>query len=691
MPDENNRLETKESEVFKKVLWKYHDYQENGAGVREGLTRFFKDLEVFKKVLWKYYDYQENGAGVRGGLTRFFKDYSYQGDEAQTHTNIIKLIDRIALIDTSGEWIDLLIIQFNRMSISKFDEKNKEYFLNRFYKIFEGYQNAYFERRRKEEKKFKERLIKHYNLEQHKKWFDKSYDAIVHHKEEEIKDSQNIPLFGKLIYDLKQIKAHFEEEDEAFQEQAKKLKKDIHHVMEEYSFPSKIKKRKPTIEDPSIYYVNYKAKFQPIPEEKAEKRKIQKLSKKIALTEAVTSSVGEAFVAVSGALVISPALAFLVLVFLSGWYINRLLFKNDSEDVFNAFFIKKEITNAEGKKEKHRLMFLVKNAEGNYEPIPTWKKNLIYTLGIFSIVTGFVYGCLNCVSTLTFVHSSQLLLGALCTVSASIPAIGVALAISWIFFKVMADFIKNDRLTKIGQYLYKNFYDVPWREMSGPEIGKHVFKCFCKTVLFLAAVAITTIVTIASFAVFYKSCLGIFDKIAKANANPFARAATWINNLISFPFQINSTNRVTQSLFFKERHSFSGLFADSHSDNKPQRNALQKEVAQLHKIEKAVALGANVLNGIGQSGVNKTSETPLSTNATVNIVLSTVCTPPYSCLPNKAAGDETIAQKEVAPVNIEPVEVNDNKAVVLPFYRRGLSKEQATTRNDLLRHQYRSR
>ncbi|MBV8802352.1 MAG: hypothetical protein JO131_05220, partial [Gammaproteobacteria bacterium] len=562
-----------------------------------------------KEILDTYKNYQLNGAGVRGYWNRYYNEQYYYKKTSQK--NFVELIDRLALMDSSGQWITLLIAELNTIHFDNFNNGNKAYFLDCFYLIFHSWQNQYFQTRKSQNEKYINNLMNFYKIPQADSlWLERYFDKIVYNgSHAELTDFPPVTsegdeiLLGKLTYDLKQIRDQIEEEDSFFQQQAKALKKAIHHVADDWGLPSKIKKTKPTAEHPSIYYVKYDATFSNISSEKAEKRKTQKITKKIASIGAFTSSIGEGFVAATGIIAVAsfmPVVAVLGIVGVSGWYINRLLFKDDSEDVLNALFIKKEIDG-----QKHRLIFLKKDENGNYQPISKKKKAFISLIGTFSIFTGLVNGALNLMSSLAFLHSSNIILSALCLTSASFPAVALALAVSWIFFKVIADFIKNDRHKEIAQYVKKTFLDVPWKEMSAKERAAHVGKCVAKTVMCLAAVAVTTVVTVASFGVFYNSCLDVLRKVANANPMPYiAKAATWINGIISFPFQVQTTNKVVQSLFFRKRHTFSKTI--DVSTNKPQLNALQKEANKLKQIENTVALTTNIINGIGQAGVNAT-------------------------------------------------------------------------------------
>jgi hypothetical protein len=668
------------------------------------IHRDFKEiLETYKEILGTYQEYQKNGAGIRGYWNRYFYGYAYHGSAPSAHQHFIKLIDRFALMDSSGNWIDSLINILNDLEKHHLTENNQAQFMDHIYCIFESWQNDYFENRKSQNSKFKDTLIWHYHIpEKHQEWFRDYFDEIVYDKKND-KDNtpKKIKVLGKITYDLKQMKDHIKEENESFCKQANMFKKTIHHVAEDYKLPSKIKKRPATEETPSIYYVDFDAIFRGVPIEKIKKRQTQSIIQKVASIEAFTSSIGEGFVAVTGIIALTlifPVFAVIGIVGISGWYINRLLFKDDSEDVLNAFFIKKEIEN-NGKLEKHRLIFLIKDENGNYKPISRKKKIAICIIGAFSNFTGLVSGALNFISTLAVIFSNQAILAPLCIVSAALPGVGLALAVTWIFFKVIADFIKYDRHIEIARYVNKTFFDVPWTEMRSDEKRKHIGKCVTKTFICLGAIAVTAVVTIASFGVFYNSCLDLLSKIANANPMPYiAKASSWINSIISFPFQVHTSNKVMQSFFFRKRHTFSNSITEP-STNIETPNALQKESLKSQKIGKIVSLVTNGLNGIGQVGVNtapQPCQMALSTNSTVDFMLKGGSTLLYSGLPNASAVEEANASRKILPRIIPAFEIETKNPITNQerptlFRKLAFASDKTTTRTQSLIHRYRSR
>lgn len=649
-----------EAKLAKPELSEYMELLEPEELLEDETEEYLKFVEPFyyelKEILETYQNYQEHGSGARGYWSRYYSGYSYY--KKNPHKNFVKLIDRLALMDSSGTWIGSLIDELNKLDNENFNKANKAYFLDRFYLIFHSWQDQFFKKRKEEIDHHKNQLLNAYFIsetdtkytitEKDKKWFHAYFDKIVYDKDSDLKEDPEYKnlLVGKLRYDLEQIRDQIKEDDEIFEQHAKALKKDIHHMAEEWRLPSKIKKRRPTAENPSKYYVEYHANFSNIPKEKAENRKNKKFAGKAASVGAFTSSIGEGLVAALGIIglwSLMPVAAALGTVGIAGWYINRLLFKNESEDVLKAFFIKKEV---DGK--KHRLIFLIKDENDNYRPISIKKKTFISIIGLLTGFTGLVNGALNLMSTLAFLHSSQIILGALCITSAAFPATALALAVSLIFFKVIADFIKNDRHKDIAQYVRKTFIDVPWSEMSRKEKAAHVGKCVAKTAICLVAIAVTTIVTIASFGVFYHSCLDVLKKVVNANPMTYvAKAATWINGIISIPFQINTSNKVLQSLVFRKRHTFSKTI-ETLPTHELTLNALQKEAIKLKKIEVTASLVTNVMNGCGQTGVVASTPEPfLPANAAINLAVTAGCTFPYSFLPNQAAANDAIAQRQV--------------------------------------------
>jgi hypothetical protein len=616
---------------------------------------------AFKQILTNY-QHNQHRTGFFNFFRRYRNGYSYQGP-FKKYKHFILLIDRIALIDTSGKWITFLLKKLDDFNNKDFHHANQMFFLNDVYAIFQTWQDEYYINRQREDRILKKRLIQAYRIpDNYHNWLHQYFDCIVYNKDIDLIMPYDFPI-GKITYDLKQIRDAISEQNTFFAEQSKALKKDIHHIAQELGLPSQIKKKEKTHrvssdlkeendqqEYQSCYYVEQDLTQckDIIPAAQKNKRKIKARNSTIAGIGAGTSSIGEAavsIVGILGATSLFPAYAVIAVVGFSAWYINRLLFKNDSEDCLNAMFLKKQIS-INGVLEEHRLIFLDKNNQ----PISKTKKMLICTLGALTFFTGLVSAALNFVDTLKLIlFSHQTAFVALAAAGASVPALGLLIGFSCILFKVVADFIRYDRHKEIKEYVYKTFIDVPWKEMTAGERAKHIGTCVAKTAVCLTALAITAIVTIASFGVFYDATLKTFKYVANASVSGIiAKMSSWINSLITLPFQIDHSNKVLQSLVFNKRHTFSKVL-----DKKPAKtletNALQKQASRLRKVEKAIAVTTNIFNGLGQACVNGTNHTILSHNKSQNKTISTSSAFFYSALPNAKAAIASIELSTVMP------------------------------------------
>jgi hypothetical protein len=131
-----------------------------------------------------------------------------------------------------------------------------------------------------------------------------------------------------------------------------------------------------------------------------------------------------------------------------------------------------------------------------------------------------------------------------------------------------------------------------------------------------------------------------------ANANIMsyvASAATWVNSIISLPFQIDSCNKVMQGMVFK-RHTFAKINSETTAEKTT--NPLQKEAATLRKIETVTATTATVLNGLGQGCLNTTG-IAIVENKSINEGVVGGSAFFYSSFPNYNAAAGSIAQTQV--------------------------------------------
>ncbi len=623
--------------------------------------------EGFKKILAGY----ETGDAYHDqGKDSYEKDPNF--------ADFIKLIHRIALIDQINIAEDNKKFQENPLHVRKnfisqlkkfledieknkknedlnpFNHEMQAQFLGFIYQFFGNWEEHSFQlvNGNEQHDQYKASLKKNYS----------SHVTIERLYRDIVISNIQIPAKTKLIYDIKQIKDAIDENNDNLFKQAKEFKKDIHHVAQRLGLPSCIKLNKQKSK-----YKRYEVSNNPqdwkdiINIEKQDDRRIKARNASVASKSAFVNSIGEGFVAAAGILAITtflPGLLGIILgtiVGVSGWFINRLLFKNDSEECLNAFFLSKRAN--DGK--RHLSLFV--NNKGDV--ISNGKKVLISFIGFFTIFTGFVYGALNFMSTsstlMAMTGSMAGQLGVMFSFYglAAVPGLGMIIGLSSIFFKVIADFIKNDRHKDIRNYVEKTFLDVPWKEMSAKERWKHIGRCAVKTCVLLVALAITVTVTLASFGVFYQQGLDVLRMMSKANVmNYLAKAASWINAVVSFPFQVLSSNKVLQSLF-DSRPTFAKVNWPK-TEAEP-ATALGKREALKRKALKIIAYTATFFNSLGQAGINmQGSSIPLPSfipyAPLVGRGVVGIATAFYSGNPNQAAAKSAIEEKEIKATEILP-------------------------------------
>ncbi|TAK77114.1 MAG: hypothetical protein EPO11_03130 [Gammaproteobacteria bacterium] len=549
----------------------------------------FKRHTGFTHILNTYDSYLSKGTGFGAWLRRYRKGYSYQGPgEDDEYIDFIRLIDRMALIDPSGTWIRFLKEKLKRYE-NNFNYANQRQFMD---------------------------VIESMYLS----WADHSLLKLGElHRELTVnikKCYENSTAKEKLRYDIQQANDEIDELKKEFTQQKTAFKDAIDHVNHRLGLSDLLS-----------------------PQEQHDEH-IRHRNKSIAYKSSFITSIGEGFIAVSGiiaAFTLVPPLAALLIIGIAGWYINNLLFRNDSKDFLDDLFLKKN---------NYRLLFLDENGD----PISKGKKTAILIAGCFTLFTGFVCGALNFMSTygqlssvigplLSVLTSSHAMLAIICCTSAAFPGLGMAIGISSIFFKVITDFIKNDRPREIYNYVKKTFFGVPWQEMRKTEKAQHIGKCLGKVLILVFAVAVTTITTIASFGVFYQQSLSLMKMIVNANPLPYiAKAASLINSIISFPFQIETTNKVPQRMVLK-RHTFCNLSVPE-PETSPS-SPVRKDAKFTRTAKKVIAFLAATLNGLGQAALNMTG------HSTTERAVTGACAFDYSVSPNLYAAFKEAEQNQV--------------------------------------------
>ncbi len=238
----------------------------------------------------------------------------------------------------------------------------------------------------------------------------------------------------------------------------KSFKKKIHHLAQALNLPCHLKKKaNDSTENTTMLwqdaYTLESTGYTRISLEKQQKRTQQVMDWRIGTAAAVIIGIGEGAVAVTGlsdATTLSP-LAIMLIVGTSGWYINYLLFKGDIRDCLDEFFINKTL----GDQAYSRLFI-----DQNKQPLSFVQKNFTRTFAVFCAVVGFVFAALSFVSSqeqfpkLIEDFKAPFSLDPIgLTVLAAIPAISVGIGFTAIFFRAIAELIKDQQWQQLGTLL----------------------------------------------------------------------------------------------------------------------------------------------------------------------------------------------------------------------------------------------
>ncbi|MCP4473100.1 MAG: hypothetical protein GY821_00700 [Gammaproteobacteria bacterium] len=284
-----------------------------------------------------------------------------------------------------------------------------------------------------------------------------------------------------------------------------------------------------------------------IEEDKQLKRLIKKWLLLIALISSGFFGIGEGTVALVGflgvaAIATNPVVfaIFIVsalLVGVCGGICNKYLTESDIYQVLKALCI--------GRWKYLGQLFI----DDDGKPIHWALRIFAFIMGLLALGSGFAYAALSAKSMLTILmaaHGLHLALGlAICII---IPVSGTTgIGIFAIFFYVIVDFIKNRRWRQVGAY-FRNTYFIDmalWRELSTGQKLLHIFvNSPINLIRLLLALALITIITVASFGLFYQKGLVILSAFSNKNLSVVSLIFTSMNAVVSFTFGFDKTQKI---------------------------------------------------------------------------------------------------------------------------------------------------
>ncbi len=370
--------------------------------------------------------------------------------------------------------------------------------------------------------------------------------------------------------------------------------------------------------------------------EKQAKRDLQLWHWRYGTTSAAIIGVGEGLVAVTGlsGKTAIPPLVIMLIVGLSGWYINYLLFRGDIRGCLDEFRIKKTLDD----NTIHRRIFL--NQDNT--PLSWGQIASISSFGFACLAVGLVFGALS------FVSSKEQLpilfeelyfpfqVNALgLSILAATPAISVGVGFTAIFLRTIIEGIKNEQWQDIGTLLHSLKHPA-WQEMTGSEKSLRAYHAMLKALMMALTITITGLVAYFSFPVFNEDCRALIAMLGDAGmAGPaLAFIATLTNNIVSVPFQIRAPYNILNGWITTEQ-AFSTL---SQTEQKMTASPLQNINHRIEKLKIFLALLTGLINAVGQGYL-------FMDNRSIDaMVLSFLMTAAFSFFPNLYAAMETISR-----------------------------------------------
>lgn len=554
--------------------------------------------------------------------------------------NFIKLINRLSLINPQ------YLQYFNEALFPEGIELNETHFekiADNLYEIFQCVERDYFEELKEGYQISRAAFKKNTNLSEAD--LDE-YENITYKDEKEIEGivSKLKNTNEKLACDFLIIREQMQKCKLKINYQLKGLKKDINHVIQDMGIGSRIIKSADREKQPykSCYEIKDKGECEGkfVSEDKKNNRKIKAQNKFIGKWAALLVGLGEGLVATAGIVVLIPSAPFFITfmtVGLAGWYCNFFLFRDDTEATLRDLRIMKVIKDKDGKeiidetgKQKKALSLFVAS---DGQKISGVKLVLSVIFGLGSFGTGLVYGSLSFLSVLAALPAS---LGVFASVLAAFPAAATAIGITSILYRVITNFIKNDKWKDVVKYFNNTFLNRPWKKMTKREWAEYAFHVMFNILKLSIGLSVNVVITVVSLAMLHDKAFQFLGRFYNAKISNFVGwIAAALNAIVHAPFGIQNVLRPIEKMFPNSRN----LYTKIEINVKSEKTYLNSYANKYTNTLKGIGWLGAILNGCGQAALVAAQMISSLSKAVITGISGLI----YSAGPNKCALEDTLS------------------------------------------------
>lgn len=614
----------------------------------------------FTAIVTAYQSYQKDGLGLRGYNNRYWLDRAYGNMFLSSEGQVFAdLIDAITLIDGRGTWIEDFAQRL--ASWQDFDYEQQRSALDHCYDFFTQVKTQQEQSMTQRKAQMQADLLTQYrqsfenlslmdvsvtgsgdvdveaNNDPTRALINNTSDSVRLHTlidhafkaPLESNERAHLNQHPKLAHDLEYLSNTWRQHGDTIDADLATLKKKIHRVAQALGLPQRIVDRQHCDNDTEIHsgpgtaadhtqptqkvtngdtnawiscHTVQPANLSPtlLTEDEVSQQNWHWRYKCLSRISGGLVGFGEGFVAVTGLdgkFAFLPLWSVMVGVGLPGCYINYLLFNGDIRACLNNF---------------HKLLL---NDDGS--DVSPWQSRIIKTLGLTCLFVGLVYGALNFTST-------RLEVGKLATSLLGYPSplidIGVAiiaactgsavfLGFSAIYFKTIANGIKNNELQQLGQYLTQLCYHSAWSDMTLNEKGHQIYDATRQLAIMALAISCTLSVLYYSYDILYRDTRDLIAMLPHASrlAPLVATVATVANVIVSTPFQTKGPYEVFNNCIASKK---TFVTEPSTTEAVSVESPLQISNRRIEDFKIALAVLSGLLNGTGQAFLYQDTSTP---------------------------------------------------------------------------------
>lgn len=306
--------------------------------------------------------------------------------------------------------------------------------------------------------------------------------------------------------------------DDVSEKDLKELKKLIHAFAEHYNFEKKLfnlrKTYKKHLADKEI---SEKLKFSPnrkyayidnltneITQKKIRLRNRKKWLNRVSIAVSLSIALGEGLVAAmfffaGGWIALIPSL---LVIGIAGFAVNYFLFRLDSIDTLKQFFVSGIF-----KDEKGNEISLAKKIGISMTLLSTIAAAAVFGVFAYSSVFGAVTALLA---------AASIAFPPLAIAIAGLLAMVTLIAFTCVFYCILADFIKNDRIKQLGNYFKNNYYDVWFEPVKGNKVAHYLgvtAKVIFKGLILLGTLALCGLITAITLGLGHTQAVGFLKQI----------------------------------------------------------------------------------------------------------------------------------------------------------------------------------